>query len=609
MLPRQTTSRSWTKLMLHFRSFWPALLTAALLTVGTAALGLVIPLVLRFIVDTLILDQPASLPAWLAALFTAIGGRPYLVRHFWIMGLILVTLFSGEGLFNFVRGSLICRVAEGGARRLRKQLFSHIQALPYGWHSQVETGDLIQRCTSDVDTVRRFFDMQLLEIIRSAALIISSAVIMAMLDSRMTLIALLTSPIIFASSIRYFQIEKKQFQLWDEAEGSLSTQLQESMTGIRVVKAFARQDYERAGFAAKNEALRRHGWKTFDIIANFWMLSDWVTLFQILLVTVAGTWFVIRGTLSLGLLFVFISYTDMLLHPLRNLARMLADAGKMQISFGRLQAILAEPTEPDEAGLLDTPLTGRIEFQDVAFTYGGGQRQILDRLSFTVEPGQTVGILGPTGSGKSTVFYLLQRLYDPTGGRILIDGREIRTLRRDSLRRQIGLILQEPFVFSRTVLENIRLPRPTASDEEVFASSRAAALHDDIQHFESGYETIVGERGVTLSGGQKQRLAIARTLIRECPVILFDDSMSAIDTDTDAQIRLALQTRRDRATTLIISHRISTLAESDWILVLENGRVIAQGTHASLASQPGLYQRVWQIQNELLTQLDEEAPT
>lgn len=595
--------------MLHFRSFWPALLTAALLTVGTAALGLVIPLVLRFIVDTLILDQPASLPAWLAALFTAIGGRPYLVRHFWIMGLILVTLFSGEGLFNFVRGSLICRVAEGGARRLRKQLFSHIQALPYGWHSQVETGDLIQRCTSDVDTVRRFFDMQLLEIIRSAALIISSAVIMAMLDSRMTLIALLTSPIIFASSIRYFQIEKKQFQLWDEAEGSLSTQLQESMTGIRVVKAFARQDYERAGFAAKNEALRRHGWKTFDIIANFWMLSDWVTLFQILLVTVAGTWFVIRGTLSLGLLFVFISYTDMLLHPLRNLARMLADAGKMQISFGRLQAILAEPTEPDEAGLLDTPLTGRIEFQDVAFTYGGGQRQILDRLSFTVEPGQTVGILGPTGSGKSTVFYLLQRLYDPTGGRILIDGREIRTLRRDSLRRQIGLILQEPFVFSRTVLENIRLPRPTASDEEVFASSRAAALHDDIQHFESGYETIVGERGVTLSGGQKQRLAIARTLIRECPVILFDDSMSAIDTDTDAQIRLALQTRRDRATTLIISHRISTLAESDWILVLENGRVIAQGTHASLASQPGLYQRVWQIQNELLTQLDEEAPT
>jgi ATP-binding cassette subfamily B protein len=610
---------SWKNLLVLHQPFWPGLAASAALTIGAVGLELILPLVYRFTIDTMIMDKPAILPAWLTRIFLKLGGRDYLLGHFWLIGLVIVGIISLEGLFNFLRGAWIARAAEGGARRLRTSLFSHIQSLPYGYHSRVETGDLIQRCTSDVDAIRRFFEMQLLEIIRCSALVASTIVIMASLNGRMTLIALAATPIIFAMSVRYFQVEKKAFQSWDEAEGSLSTQLQESMTGIRVVKAFARQAYERAQFAAKNETLRRHGWKTFDIIANFWMLSDWVCLLQVLTVTLVGTILVVQGTISLGLFIVFIAYTDMLLHPLRNLARMLADAGKMQISFGRLQTVLDEPAEPDDTGLADLPLSGRIEFRAVDFAFAASQRfeanqrseakprPILNKLSFAIKPGQTVGILGPTGSGKSTIFYLLQRLYDPTGGEILLDGHEIRTLQRKSVRRQIGLILQESYVFSRTVLENIRLPRPDAPDEAVYDSARTAALHHDILHFEAGYQTIVGERGVTLSGGQKQRLAIARTLIRECPIILFDDSLSAVDTETDAQIRQALSERREKATTLIISHRISTLAEADWILVLEDGQITAQGTHGDLISQPGLYQRVCQIQNELLTQLDNEV--
>ncbi len=604
MTSHGSAARLWIRLLVLHRPFQAGLLAATGLTVGTAGLALLIPLIYRFIIDTLILNQPAQLPGWLQSQLQAIGGRAYLIHHFWVMGLVLIVLISLEGLFNFLRGTAMSRVAEGGARQLRKQLFSHIQALPYAYHSRVETGDLIQRCTSDVDTVRRFFDMQLQEIVRSLALVVSAIVLMAALDIRMMLVALAGSPLIFILSVRYFKIETKAFTAWEEAEGALSTQLQESMTGIRVVKAFARQAYETRRFAARNEALRNHGRKTFDIIANFWMLSDWINLLQILAVTVTGALFVIAGTLSLGLLVVFISYTELLLNPLRNLARMLADAGKAQIAFGRVQKVLQEEPEPPDDDLAEVSLAGRIDFQAVDFAYGPAQRLILHNLSFSVEPGQTVGILGPTGSGKSTIFYLLQRLYEPTAGVIRLDDINIRTIRRDCVRRQVGLILQEPFVFSRTVRENIRLPRPEADDRAVVAAARAAALHDDINQFSAGYDTMIGERGVTLSGGQKQRLAIARTLIRDCPVILFDDSLSAVDTETDAEIRLALQERRQRATTLIISHRISTLAEADWILVLENGQVTARGTHGALISQPGLYQRVWQIQNELQDQLE-----
>ncbi len=307
--------------------------------------------------------------------------------------------------------------------------------------------------------------------------------------------------------------------------------------------------------------------------------------------------------MTLGEMVIFVSYTELLLFPLRNLARMLADAGKMHVSFGRIQEILAELTEPDDRLLERPELTGDIEFKQVDFAYNKGQRLVLQNVSFSVKAGETIGIIGPTGSGKSSLLYLLQRLYDPTAGEILLDGIEIRRIARETVRSSVGLILQEPFVFSRSIFENIRLPRPKATAEEVYSSAQTAALHTDIEGFENGYETMVGERGVTLSGGQKQRLTIARTLIRECPILIFDDSLSAVDTETDAQIRCELRSRRDKTTTIMVSHRISTLAEADRILVLEDGRITAEGSHNQLINQPGLYQRVYHIQNSLIEEV------
>jgi ATP-binding cassette, subfamily B, bacterial len=342
------------------------------------------------------------------------------------------------------------------------------------------------------------------------------------------------------------------------------------------------------------------------IVGGFWMYSDFLCLLQMGAVVVFGTYRVVEAGLSLGTLLAFIAYIDMLLYPLRGLARTLADAGKMQISLSRIEEILSEPEEPSDEELLEPEIRGGVTFEHVGFRYEEG-KDVLEDVSFTVSKGQTVAILGPTGSGKSTLVHLLQRLYEPTSGRILLDGVDLKSIRRAHARRNVGLVLQEAFLFSRSLKENIRLPRPEAEDASVHEAARTASVHEDILAFEQGYETVVGERGVTLSGGQRQRVAMARSIIRECPVVVFDDSLSAVDTETDAKIRTELAARRHRSTTFIISHRVSTLSEADLILVLEHGRIAQSGTHAELVLQPGLYRRVWEIQSALGTEDDEEG--
>ncbi len=573
--------------------------STALFTVISAALALLTPLIFRFIVDTVLKGETPSLPGYLLKLYDRIGGREFFLYHIWILGLLIVSIHLFEGLLGFFRGRWSSIIAETGARSMRDTLYRHIQSLPFAYHATAETGDLVQRCTSDVDTVRRFLNGQVYEMIRCFCLVVASLSFMFALDTRMALVSMASTPFIFVSSLFYFRKQRNAAQNWDEAEGSLSTVLQESLTGIRVVKAFARQDHERAKFDQQNRVLKQCGSEFIRLMANFWMYSDFICLLQIGVTTVVGVLFTVTQQISLGMMIVFAAYTEMLLYPLRGLARMLSDAGRMQISYGRLQEILDTAPEPSDEGLAEIDATGQIRFEQVSFSYQGNDREILRQLSFEIQAGETVGVLGPTGSGKSTIMYLLQRLFDPTGGRILIDGVDITHISRKSMRRNVGFVLQEPFVFSRTLFENIRMPRPDALAEQVYDVARSAAIHEDIETFEEGYQTQVGERGVTLSGGQKQRLTIARTLIRECPILVFDDSLSAVDTETDARIRNELTSRRQRATTFIISHRIATLAEADKIIVIEGGRISQQGTHQELLSQDGLYKRVYTIQNAL----------
>ena len=377
----------------------------------------------------------------------------------------------------------------------------------------------------------------------------------------------------------------------------MSAVLQENLSGVRVVRAFARQVYEIEKFDQRNRVFRDKTYRLIRLLAWYWMAASFLGMAQVGAVLVGGAYWASQGLISLGTVVVFLSYTQMLIWPIREMGRILTDMGKALVSLGRIQEILQEPFDTGEAGTVRPDIRGHLEFRNVTFGYNSG-KPVLQNVSFSVKPGQTVAILGPTGAGKTSLVHLLVRLYEYQHGSITIDGVELNTIDKKWLRSHIGLVLQEPFLFSKTLKENIRLAKNTAQDIEVFEAARMASVHDVILDFEKGYETAVGEKGVTLSGGQKQRVAIARTLLRECPIVIFDDSLSAVDTETDAAIRKALQ-QNNRATTFIISHRVTTLAHADLILVLENGKLVQAGTHGELVRQNGLYRKVWAIQNSL----------
>lgn len=567
--------------------------------------SMVTPLVLGLVIDSIIGDKPMDVPHWIASWIESLGGRSMLVQNLWICGLVLLLLTTGEGLFQFLRRRWSAIASESIARNIRERLYNHLQNLPYDYHVKAETGDLIQRCTSDVETIRRFISMQFVELGRALLMVSIALSVMLSIDGRMTLVSMAVVPFIFGFSMFFFKRVRKSFQRSDEAEGKLSTVLQESLTGVRVVRAFARQGFEIQKFDEKNASYRDLTYRLIKLMATYWSMSDFLSMLQIGAVLVLGAYWASIGQITLGTVVIFTTYVGMLLWPIRQMGRILADMGRTMVSLGRIKEILGVPLEEGLDEGLQPPIRGAVEFNNVHFEYEKG-RKILDGISFRAEPGQTIAILGPTGSGKSSLVHLMQRLFDFQEGSIEIDGVDIRKIQKRWLRQHVGIVLQEPFLFSKTIKENIALARTGASDEEVYESARVAAIHDVVKEFENGYDTAVGERGVTLSGGQKQRVAMARTLIRNSPIIIFDDSLSAVDTETDAAIRKSLKERAHKATTFIISHRVTTLAEADLILVLENGRITQMGSHDELINQEGLYQRIWSIQNALEAELEQE---
>lgn len=571
----------------------------SIIFVGLATLlSLVSPLIMRFTLDNVIYGRSIELPAFLDRIVVGLGGIDGLRRNLWICGLALLAITIVNGVFQFVKGRWSAAASESIAKQLRDDLYDHIQRLPYDSHVKAETGDLIQRCTSDVETVRRFLSVQLVELGRAIIMLVAAIFIMIKIDKQMTLASVLVVPIIFTFAFAFFIKVQKAFLKADESEGRLSNILQENLTGVRVVRAFGRQVYEDEKFDRQNIEYRDLVNKLIRLLAMYWSLSDGLALFQIALVVVLGVYRASSGQITFGDMNVFVSYVSMLLWPIRQMGRILTDMGKTLVSVGRIQEILERPVESQDEDSVEAPINGDIVFENVDFEYEKG-KPILKNLSFRVKQGQTVAILGPTGSGKSSLVHLLQRLYDYTGGSITIGGVELKKIDKKWLRRQVGLVLQEPFLYSKTIKENIRIARPSASDEEVYQASRIASVHDVISEFEKGYDTPVGEKGVTLSGGQKQRVAIARTIINDCSILIFDDSLSAVDTETDAAIRRELNKRSKEISTFIISHRVTTLAEADLILVLDEGRLIQSGSHQDLSQQPGLYQRIWSIQNSM----------
>ena len=572
--------------------------------VVNVAISFLTPLVLAETIDAVIgQKRPLAIPGFLGRWVEQLGGREFLVRNLWIMGLAMLLLSVVGGAFQFLRGKWMAEASESIAKTMRDKLYRHLQTLPFDYHVKAETGDLIQRCTSDVETIRRFLSSQVIEMFRSVLMIVVALVIMLRMNSLMTLMSMVLIPPLFAFAFLYFKWVVKSFRAADEAEGRMSAVLQENLTGVRVVRAFGREKYEVDKFTKVNNALHDKSIRVNDLLAVYWSGSDLMSMIQTGITLVFGVFMAARGKLLVGEMTVFVSYISMLLWPIRQLGRILSDMGKSLVAFDRIDEILTQKSEEDAPDAIDAPIDRDIEFRHVGFEYEE-KNPVLKDVSFTVKRGQTVAILGATGSGKSTLMNLLQRLYDVKRGEILIGGVNINKIRKKYLRAHIGLILQEPFLYSRTVRNNVRIVKPDATDDEVFEVTRTASAHEFIESFEKGYDTPVGERGVTLSGGQKQRVAIARTLLKDNDILIFDDSLSAVDTETDAAIRLALKEKKQGMTTFIISHRLTTLAEADFIIVLEDGRVAQQGTHDELIHQKGLYQRIYQIQSALEEELD-----
>ncbi|MEA5038459.1 MAG: ABC transporter ATP-binding protein [Clostridiaceae bacterium] len=576
----------------HFFAF--AVLAAA----ASILFNFLSPQIIRFTVDSVIGTEPMRLPSVLMDWIGRLGGRTWLRGHLMVCAAGVVICAALNGIFNFFSRMSIAEYTESLIRRMRDALFTHTQHLPFAWHTANQTGDIIQRCTSDVDVLRNFVSNQLLQVVRTVILVATALTLMFSMNAGLSLVALLFIPLVITYNTIFFSKISKKFRAADESEGTLTVAVQENLTGVRVVRAFGREKYELERFDQRNQTFADNWIKLGGTLGAYWGMGDLVTGLQMLSVTAAGAVLAARGDLTLGEFLVFFSYNQTLAWPVRALGRILSDMSKSGVSAGRLLEILdAEPEQP-EPDALTPDLHGDIVFSHVTFGYG--DQPVLRDLSFTVGKGTTLGVLGATGSGKSTLTYLLNRLYDlPEGsGKITISGTDLRKIDRQYLRRNVGVVLQEPFLFSKTIAENIAIAADRENLERIRHSASIAAVDDSIMDFADGYDTMVGERGVTLSGGQKQRVAIARTLMQNAPIMVFDDSMSAVDLETDAQIREALRRDTGESTVILISHRINTLMRADQILVLQDGHAAEFGTHAELIRQGGLYKSIYEMQSQ-----------
>lgn len=551
-------------------------------------------LLLRFFVDDVMTD----------ALATGSMSGLQMQTLFWIaVGLVLLAAF--EGGFAFLSGRLAAYTAEGITRRLRNFLFDHIQRLSFSYHSTTPTGDLIERVTSDVDALRRFFSEQAIGVGRIILLFVINFVAILQLNWALGWVSVIAIPPILLVSLWFFKKVTDAYEKYQEQEAALSTTLQENLTGVRVVKAFAQQDYEKQKFEKDNYEKFVRGKALLLMHSLFWPLSDIVLGLQMLGGFVFAALMAIRGEISVGTYLAYVGLVVWLIWPIRNLGRLIVQTSTGMVSYARLMEITRQAREPLEEGKVHPsgPVRGDIDFENVSFVYADGKSEVLKGITFSVKAGQSVALLGSTGSGKTSLVNLLPRFHDYTGGRILLDGIELKDYPRAYLRSQIGIVEQEPFLFSRSIRENIAYSVGRAvTQDEIEAAARAAAIHDVIVTFPDGYNTIVGEKGVTLSGGQKQRVTIARTLLKNPRILILDDSTSSVDTETEAEIRQALYNLMQDRTTFIIAHRIQSVMNADLIVVLDKGEIVQMGTHETLLAQDGMYRQIYDIQ----TRIDEE---
>lgn len=554
---------------------------AVLASLATTILNALIPQIFRFTIDSVLGGE----------------GYKYLASHLWVMSLLLigVALLSGGALF--LTRTYTAKSGEKFAKNLRDALFSHVQRLPMKWHDKHQTGDIIQRCTSDVEVIRNFVLTQFLEVFRTIFIVTVSFGMMLSMNVKLSLLTLIFVPIVVLYSTIFYRLIAKRFTIADEAEGELSTVVQENATGVRVVRAFGREKFEMERFREKNEGFARLWIRLGTLSGLYWGVGDLITGLQVVTVIVVGAIEAVNGHITVGEFIAFASYNTTLVWPVRGLGRILSDMSKAGVSFERMEYILNAKEEDYSKEVRHETKNYEIAFSHVNFAYDT-EKQVLKDVDFIIPQGSVFGILGGTGSGKSTIIQLLNRLYElkDGDGNVMVGGRNVKEIPLEWLRKNVGMVLQEPFLYSRTIGENIAASVPGATMEEIREAAKIACVDEAIMNFVDGYDTLVGERGVTLSGGQRQRIAIARMLLQKTPIMVFDDSLSAVDSETDSRIRKALLQNRKQTTIILISHRITTLMNADQIMVLHQGRIEELGTHKELIGQQGIYRRIYDIQ-------------
>ena len=576
--------------------------TAALF--GSALCLYLVPLIPQSVFDAVFGD--AAKASTISLRITEwLGGSAGLRDEMWRAAAAMVALAALSGIAVHLKTRFAAGAAERIARRLRDRMYDHVQRLPAATLDQIPSGDIVQRCTSDIEAMRNWLANQAPEIGRAVLMLLIPLPIMAALDWRMALASIVCVPVMLVFTAVYFRRMGPHFGAKETAEARMTANVQENLTGIRTVRAFGRADFENARFEGTSGAFRDADARLFRMFANFWSSSDLLCFAQQVIVVGLGAWFLVKGSLELGAYFYFITVVGMFIWPVRMLGRMTVESGKALTAIARLDEILSKPEERDldpragEATSLARDGAGlAIRFDAVAFAYRGGPK-VLDGVSFELNAGQTLGIVGPSGAGKTTIVQLLLRFHEPDAGAITVDGVPLARVPRAAIRSIAGTVLQQPFLYSKKLRENIvaGMQAAAAHDESVADAARTACIHDSIVAFPEGYDTVVGEKGLTLSGGQRQRVAIARALVREPRLLILDDALSAVDAHTEASILAALRARGSRQTRIIVTHRLSAVVDADLILVIDGGRVIQRGTHAALAQQPGLYRTLWEIQH------------
>lgn len=559
------------------------------------------PKIIQYAIDFCIGDTAAdsgSVPVYITAIMDRLGGAAFLKDNLYLIAIVVAVIAVLGAISRYLFRLLNSIGAEKLIQRMRDRLFEHIMHLPFAWHSENHTGDIIQRCTSDVDTIKMFISEQMSSLFRIVIRIVFAMYFMVGINLKLSFASAVFIPIIVGYSLFFRSRISTEFEKADSEEGRLSATAQENLTGVRVVRAFGREKYERDRFEQQNLEYTKLWVKLMKTLAAFWASNDFISGMQVMLVTILGAVFCVQDQITVGEYIAFVAYNSMLVWPVRALGRIISDMSKAGVSIDRIMYIMNSEPEKDADYAIEPSFKNDIVFDNVSYAYENGGAEVLKNVSFTIKNGTTFGILGGTGSGKSTLMYLLDRLYDlpKDQGTIRIGDADIRDIKASWLRKNIGFVLQEPFLFSRSLADNIGITQKKTDMKDIRHVAKIAALDETIDSFNQGYSTFVGERGVTLSGGQKQRTAIAQMLVSKPPVMVFDDSLSAVDTQTDAKIRKALARETGDSTVILISHRITTLMQADKILVLDHGKVAELGSHDELVAKGGIYKKIFDIQ-------------